>query len=266
MHPGGEAVNIDKLMIIPQRDSIEEYMRLADEYGCGFEYNDFFTPKLLDDEEELNKCIELYNKTGNKPRFSTVHGAFFDVTVFSDDPRIMEVSELRVNQSLEVAKRLGAHAVIFHTNYIPNFRVDSYMDGWVEKNVLFWSRKLKEYPELSIYIENMFDTDCELLGRLGERMKDYSNFGICFDYAHAHVFGDEKDIDIWVRTLAPYVKHIHINDNDFDKDSHLALGDGRIDWKKFKNYYQKYLKGASVLLEVTGIEKTRQSLEYIKNL
>ena len=112
----------------------------------------------------------------------------------------------------------------------------------------------------------MFDTDCKPLARLGEKMKAYPNFGICLDYAHAQTFGDEKDIDTWVKTLAPYVKHIHINDNDFDKDSHLALGDGSIDWKKFKSYYEEFLKGASVLLEVTGIEKTRQSLEYIINL
>ena len=174
-------MNIDRLMIIPQRDNIGEYMQLAEKYSCGFEYNDFFIPKLLDDREELDRRIEFYFKDGNKPGFSTVHGAFFDITIFSDDPKIREISELRVNQSLEAAKRLGAQAVIFHTNYIPNFRVDSYRDGWVEKNAAFWSRKLNEYPELSIYIENMFDTDCALLVRLGERMKAYTTFGIAFD-------------------------------------------------------------------------------------
>ena len=195
-----------------------------------------------------------------------MHGAFLDVTVFSDDPRIREVSDLRVTQSLEIAKKLNSKAVIFHTNYVPNFRLDSYMESWVEKNAEYWGNKLKENPMLDIYIENMFDMDCNMLAGLAEKMKAYSNFGVCFDYAHAHVFGDENDIDEWVKKLAPYVKHIHINDNDFTSDLHLALGDGRIDWHQFKYYYDRYLSGASVLLEVTGIEKAKKSLDYIARL
>lgn len=259
-------MKIDKLMIIPQKDNLAEYVELSREYGCGFEYNDFFLPSLLDDEEELDRRIELYNRPENKPLFSTVHGAFFDVTIFSDDPKIKEVADLRVRQSLDVAKKLGATAVIFHTNYISNFLLESYRDNWVNKNAVYWSEKLKEYPMLNIYMENMFDVDCELLAQLGERMKEYSNFGICLDYAHAHVFGEERDIDNWVRTLAPYVKHLHINDNDFARDLHLATGDGKIDWWKFKQYYEKYFTEASVLIEVTGLTKTRQSLEYLSKI
>lgn len=119
---------------------------------------------------------------------------------------------------------------------------------------------------LSIYIENMFDTDPQLLARLGEAMKEHTNFGICLDYAHAQVFGDEKELENWVVSLAPYVRHIHINDNDFTKDLHLAVGNGKINWQEFKRYYTTYFPEASVLLEVTGLEKTKQSLAYIRQL
>lgn len=256
----------DKLLIIPQKDKLEDYMRLAEEYNCGFEYNDFFLPAVLENQQLLKECISLYNRSENRPLFSTMHGAFLDVSIFSDDPRIREVSDYRVTQSLQIATELNAQAVIFHTNFVPNFRLKSYMDNWVETNVKYWTKKLEEFPTLSIYVENMFDEDCELLARLGERMCANERFGICFDYAHAHVFGDEADISLWVERLAPYVKHIHINDNDFLEDSHLALGDGSIDWESFKRYYEKYFDGASVLLEVSGLEKTGKSLEFISSL
>lgn len=259
-------MNIDRLMIIPQVDDLEKYVRLCGEYGCGFEYNDFFIPQVLDDSDETDRRIELYTRAENKPAFSTLHGAFLDISVFSDDPKIREVAELRVNQSLQAARRLGVQAVIFHTNYIPNFRQEAYRQNWVSQNAAYWSQKLKEYPELNIYIENMFDMDCTLLARLGEQMKEYSNFGICLDYAHAHVFGNEEDMEVWVKTLAPYVKHLHINDNDFITDMHLAVGDGKIDWQRFKAYYEQYLSHASVLLEVTGIEKTIQSLKAVSQI
>ena len=259
-------MKIEKLLVIPQRDNISEYMALSKEYGCGFEYNDFFLPSLLDDEEKLKNLISFYKKSDHIPEFSTVHGAFFDITVFSDDPRIKEVSDFRVRQSLDIAKELGATAVIFHTNYIPSFNLESYRNNWVLRNAAYWSEKLIEYPMLNIYIENMFDMDCALLLRLGEKLKEYPNFGICLDYAHAHVFGDERNIEDWVKRLSPYVKHIHINDNDFASDMHLAVGDGKIDWKQFKKYYKEYLGGVSVLLEVTGIEKAKKSLDFIGRL
>ena len=259
-------MEIEKLLMIPQKDRMDEFVELAGEYGCGFEYNDFFMPNFLDDSEQWNQRIEFYLKDEYRPRFSTVHGAFLDVTVFSDDARIREVSELRVNQSLETAKRLGSEAVIFHTNFVPNFELESYKSNWVERNAAFWTRKLSEYPMLNIYIENMFDTDASMLAALGERMKAQERFGICFDYAHAHVFGDEKEIDTWVKTLAPYVKHLHINDNDYFSDLHLPVGGGKIDWVQFKKYYLQYFRQASVLLEVSGIEKVKQSLTYISQI
>lgn len=259
-------MQIDKLLLVPQRQQIEEFVKLAKTYGCGFEYNDFFLPSLLDDEEELNQRIVFYSKTENRPAFSTMHGAFFDVTIFSDDPKIKEVSKYRVKQSLEIAKRLGASAVIFHTNYIPNFTAQSYRESWVDRNAAFWSKMAQEYPMLSIYMENMFDTDCRLLAKLGEKMQGCGNFGICFDYSHAQVFGDENQIGEWVETLAPFVKHLHINDHDFETDLHLALGEGKTDWQQFCKYYERYFKNASVLLEVTGIEKTRKSLDYLSRL
>lgn len=200
------------------------------------------------------------------PGYCTLHGAFLDVTVFSDDSLIARASDYRVEQSLTIAKRLGAKGVVFHTNYIANFKTDSYRDSFVKKNAVYWSEKLLKYPDIQIYMENMFDDTPELLAGLAEELKGYKNFGVCFDYAHAHVFGNPDEIGLWVRTLAPYVKHLHINDNDFRQDLHLAVGDGKIDWKLFKNYYENYFPDATVLIEVNSMEKIRKSLDFLESL
>lgn len=259
-------MQIDNLLIIPERDKLDAYIELADKYGVGFEYNDFFIPSVLDSDEELESVIKTYCSANGMPKYCTSHGAFLDVTIFSDDSRIFDASDYRVEQSLSIAERLGAKGVVFHTNYIPNFIIDSYRTGWVEKNVSYWSDKLDRHRNIDIYIENMFDTDCELLAELGERMKDREHFGICFDYAHAQVFGDENEIDVWVKKLSPYVKHMHINDNDFRQDLHLAVGTGKTDWCKFRDYYERYFSNASVLIEVRGMDKIINSLDYLSKL
>ena len=259
-------MKIDDLMIIPERNNLKSSISLAKEFDCGFEYNDFFFPNVLEDEELQKEIINLYKAENDLPSYTTLHGAFFDVTVFSDDPLIKAVSDKRVEQSISIGRMLGVKGIIFHTNYTPNFNLESYRDNWVKRNAVYWREKLTKYKDIDIYIENMFDTDYELIKRLGEELEDVDNFGICLDYAHAHVFGNQEYIESWVTNLAPYVKHIHINDNDFVSDLHLPVGTGNIDWKKFKEYYQQYFSKASVLLEVTGYEKSKQSLEFIKQL
>lgn len=257
---------MDKWLIIPDYNSIEESIKIAGEYGVGFEYNDFFMPGVLDDEDALWEKIKKYQTLQSReeyPVYCTSHGAFLDVTIFSDDAKIKDISVRRVRQSLEISKKLSMKGVVFHTNYIANFKASFYQENWLNRNEIFWREMCKEYPDVNIYIENMFDDSPELLARLAEKLKDVPNFGVCFDYAHAHVFGEEKEIDKWVEALAPYIKHVHINDNDFHEDLHLAVGDGKIDWDKFKANREKFFPDASILVEVSGEEKIRKSLNYL---
>lgn len=259
-------MKIESLLIVPDPGQIEKSVQLAQRYRCGFEYNDFYVPDFVEDDARVKERIDLYFGMGNFTCMNTMHGAFYDVTVFSDDSRIVEVSDYRVEQSLRIACRLGVKAVVFHTNYVPNFQVDYYCQNWLERNVTYWKDKLEKYSDINIYIENMFDMSPDLLVQLAEKLSIYPNFGVCFDYAHAHAFGNEQEIEVWVKTLAPYVKHIHINDNDFSHDLHLTIGEGKIDWKLFKKFYETYFPQASVLVEIKDLSAAEQSLEFIRKL
>ena len=105
-------------MIIPRIDKLDESLALAHEYGFGFEFNDFYSPKVLDDTELTESIIEKYKAAG-LPDYCTSHGDFFDVLVFSEDKYIREISRKRIIQSLETALKIGARGVVFHTNHNP---------------------------------------------------------------------------------------------------------------------------------------------------
>ena len=254
---------MSKFLIIPQLNNIDESLHLAEEYGFGFEFNDFFLPDVLDSRERVKEIASVY-KAHKLPDILTCHGDFFDVLIFSSDKLIRNISEMRVRQSIEAALEVGAEAVIFHTNHNPFFTAESYVNNWLNFNVDFWSGILAEYPNVRIYIENMCDNSPHMLAALSEKLSSFSNYGVCFDYAHASVFG--SDIEEWVTTLAPYVKHMHINDNDLKSDLHLAVGDGRIDWSLFKEHYFRYFTKASVLIETSSIDKQRRSADFLSNL
>ncbi len=252
-----------KFLVIPSYENIGESVSLADEYGMGFEYNDFMTPTVLDDAAKVGEMIKKY---AEYPRYCTMHGDFYDVLVFSSDKLIREISDKRIRQSIDTALRLGAAGVVFHTNFDPLLTAEFYTRGWLETNTAYWSGILAEFPQINIYMENMFDFSPELLEKLSKNLAKFPNYGVCLDYAHASCFGKSVPIEKWAESLAPFVKHMHINDNDLVNDLHLPVGSGKIDWVKFKKYYNEYFSECSILIETASLENQRRSAEFLKDL
>lgn len=251
-----------KLYVIPDRQQLETSLTLRKEYQVQWEYNDFFLPDVLDDTGLQRQIIDTYAKVLDDFSQDTMHGAFLDVTLHSKDSLIRQASEKRVCQSMDIAKEMGLRGVVFHTNRIMNFREEHYLQNWQEANKAFFTRVAERYPDIDIYLENMFDESYDMLAGLAESMKSVPNFAVCFDYAHALLFG--KNPGEWFRKLSPYIRHMHINDNDGSNDLHLAVGDGKTDWKAYEEVASALHVEASVLIEVKGLEKQRRSLEYMQ--
>ena len=169
-----------KFLIIPKLDELPKSLALAEEYGFGFEYNDFFIPDVMDDEKLTDEIVCRY-KSQKLPEYCTMHGAFFDVLVFSSDKKIRKISEERVVTSLDIARKIGAKGVVFHTNHNPDLTSESYIKSWLDINESFWRKVLPKYPDLEIYMENMFDRTPDMLCGIARRLADIPNFGVCFD-------------------------------------------------------------------------------------
>ena len=250
-----------QVLIIPDRNYIEDSLELASEYGVGFEYNDFFAPDVLEDEGKRQLVVQLYQNV-SLPAYCTLHGAFYDVIPFSPDSAIKEIGRCRINQSLEAAKELDAKAVVFHTGYNPCLNSEAYVEQWIETNAAYWGGMLERTPERNIYLENTFEATPELLERLSERLSKYENYGICLDYAHACL--SRTAPEEWAKRLGRFVRHVHINDNDGVSDLHLAWGDGKLDRDVFYRCYDMYFKGATVLVETGKKEAVIRSLQKLK--
>ncbi len=254
---------MNNYFIIPQIDDVDEYLRLSKEYNLGFEFDDFFTPKILSDAKMCEERINHY-KSYDLPDMLTLHGDFFDVLVFSADEEIVATSIKRIYQSMEAAKKIGAKKVIFHSNINSAIFADYYVNNWINCNERVFKEVCSKYPSITVLIENMFDWTSGPLVSLAERMVSISNFGICLDYAHA--FLSKEDVNEWCKKLSPYIKHVHINDNDGIRDLHLPLGEGKINWNEFLLIKEKFFNESSILLEVNGIENIKKSIDYIHKL
>lgn len=253
-------------LLIPEPERLEESAALAKKYHAAFEYNDFFLPEVYGNKQEVEKRIRLYQSLNRDTSKDILHGAFLDMTVHSSDSVIAEYSKQCIRQSMEIGKRLQVKGVVFHTGLLANFKQSAYVKNWLKKNEGFFRQLCAEYTDLEVYMENMFDQDPELLTAFAEKMKDVTNFGICLDYAHAALTPCSQQE--WMCACMPYIKHMHINDNNQTEDQHRPVGTGSIDWKQWKEQMKTMEKGKapSVLIEVQNLEAYEESMRFLGNL
>lgn len=253
---------MDRFYIIPDIRNMEETESFAREHGLCYEYNDFFLPTVLDDEKVIQERMEAYRRLGRDCSKDTMHGAFYDVTIFSSDRKIREISMLRMRQSMQIAYELGLRGVVFHGNYMPFLRGKSYDSNWLKYTEEAVRCLLSEYSGVEIYLENMFEDSPELLGILAERLSDAKRFGICLDYSHAALTSGA--LEPWFVRLSAFIRHMHVNDHCFEGDAHLIPGEGKTDWAEYRRLKQQYAPDATVLCEVTGIEAAKRAVDFLK--
>lgn len=252
---------MNKLYCIPSLERLGDYIAFSERYRAGFEYNDFFIPDLLDDETALQRVIKKYLDTGRDCSKDTLHGAFFDVCINSSDSKIFAVSDLRIRQSMDIARKMGLCAVIFHTNYIVNFRLRYYLNTWLDRNEEYWRKLLRDYPEQKIFIENMFDDSPQLLAELAKRMADEERFAVCLDTAHALIW--EARWNHGLRSLnrmwGMFILMIMM-----ERKIYIAVGEGCFPWETFDQWIRSFHYKPSVLVEVRSTEGLQRSVEYMK--
>ena len=251
-------------LIIPDFNNIQESLNLAKEYSAAFEYNDFFEPRVYSDEEEVKKRIAVYKNCSRDLSRDTLHGVFLDIAIASQDPFFFDYSRKKMEQSMAIAQELGVKGVVFHSGLISGLNQESYLEQWYKIQEEWIRYLLDKYSDLSIFMENTFETGPGSLTALKQRLTDCERFKLCLDYGHACL--SHTSTDAWFASVASYIGHIHLNDNDLKTDLHMMPGEGAIDFLQFKQLMEQYGVDVPILLELTGTDRQRKTLEYMSAL
>jgi sugar phosphate isomerase/epimerase len=182
------------------------------------------------------------------PRPVTIHAPFNDLNPGAGDPRIIEVTRIRLLQTLDFAERTGARLIVCHPGY-EHWRYAGNIDLWLEASLKFWPEILGRAEQLNCHIavENVFDTHYEALLRLLNSL-DHPMIGHCFDIGHWHLFSEVK-LTEWFDALAPHLKHLHLHDNTGTSDAHLPIGEGNIPFQSLWTELQQRQLAPSMTLE-----------------
>lgn len=243
--------------IIPIEESLDYF-----ESNRYIEYMEIFHDYPNRDINEENDLIELMNSYGLK---YTVHAPFIEANPASVNPSLAKASIEEINRSIDLANILDSDIVVIHPGRAIFLNDLEYMKSVYERaeESLKAIGKYADDCGVNVCIENlpklrgfMFQ-DINQLNESLERV----NLPMTLDIGHAYTAGFTVD-DVYFNNI----KHIHIHDNDGVRDSHLPLGDGIIDFKRFFEIFKKNGYDGIYNFELSSKDYVEKSIEYLKGL
>lgn len=225
------------------------------------QYNKKFTEKKIKRIKELNLDISVHcpNMRLKYPIWSFI----------TKKPQLYfkRHQAKEFGKSLLVAEKLEATHYVMHGGGFP--RGYSRFE-WLKKKEKFpevLTRDLKSFfmkakdSGVKVLLENLMPFN--IFGEISDIVYTQEKFpwtGFCLDFAHSEL---TKQTD----TLKRFdIEHVHISDNDLINDSHLAIGEGKIDiFKLFKILRDKGYK-RKIISEDQNISNAVKSVEKTKEL
>ena len=205
-----------------------EHKEIIEKYGIGIELDQFCDPRNIDGElaDETRAEIDELLKMADK---CVLHAPFSELFPAAIDPKARALAMERLQQATELAVKYGAPKLIVHSGYVPLV----FFKEWHEdRSVEFWEELMAgREDDLVITVENVMDDEPYMIRKMIERIGN-PNIRLCFDVGHAACISEVPVIE-WLETLAPYLGHIHIHNNDGTHDWHKPVFDGKIDMEEF---------------------------------
>jgi sugar phosphate isomerase/epimerase len=216
------------------------------------------------DQYDLEQSRRVASELHGQDLSINLHGPFMDLSPGSPDPSIRKLTRQRFDRMIRLAAIYKAERVIFHAGY-ERRRYGYMQEQWAEtagETFLGLWRGLEQEGSILI-LENVFEEGPEdLLPLLGA----LKTAGFCLDTGHQAAFSSTPQ-DRWIETLWPYLRQLHLHDNRGEKDEHLAMGQGEIDFQSlFKDLRLKMEKPPAITLEPHRESDLWPSVEYLEKV
>ena len=192
----------------------------------------------------------------------TLHGPFYDLAPGAMDKKILRTTRERLRQVFDLIPVFKPMSIVCHTGYDKN-RYHEVEKEWLETAIETWTPLVDDIRGTGtiLVIENVFEKTPEMLFRLMKRL-DSTTVGFCFDVGHLYVFS-ETSIEVWLKSLGPFLKQLHLHDNDGTWDDHWAIGTGKIDFEILFRFLEENRLRPVITLEPHQEEWIWQSLEAL---
>ncbi|MBO4797999.1 MAG: sugar phosphate isomerase/epimerase [Candidatus Methanomethylophilaceae archaeon] len=176
----------------------------------------------------------------------SVHAPIFNINLSATSELIRKASLEETLRTMRAASGLGIKTVTIHPGSfsIPVPELDEQALRLSRESLEIIDKEAAEYGIIAA-VENMpLDHIPPLIGVYAEQLEkllEGTDLSVCFDIGHAHTAG-QTDAMI---ALSDRIANVHIHDNLGDRDSHMTVGDGNIDFRRIvrglSGYSGKYI-------------------------
>lgn len=193
-----------------------------------------------------------------------VHAPICDWNIAAMSDRLREASLQETFDVLDAAAELGAEVVTVHPG-LSSMAVPGLEDRAVAraKDAVRRISKRADDAGVVVGIENM-PSPPFFLGRTASQLAeivDGTDLGVTFDIGHANT---TEQIDAVIDLLGDRFVNIHIHDNDGSRDSHLAIGEGSIDFDRVVRRLSGYR--GNWIIESKSLDSALRSLPRLEEL
>ena len=189
---------------------------------------------------------------------------FVSIADLTESIRKASLSEMQ--SSLEVAAELGALKVVLHPGHIGGLGI-FVKDLALTRGMDSLTAIIAEADRLglSVCLENMFPRFQTFFEppHFTEILKQFRDLKLTIDTGHANI-GNPDDFRIleFVRKFGHRLGHVHLSDNLGQRDDHLPLGKGTIDFEIFAQALKQSGYNDTITLEI--FSEDRRQLQSSK--
>lgn len=161
----------------------------------------------------------------------SAHAPMSDVNIGSLNPRVRMAGVDELIKGLEAANRMGMDTYTFHPGFwspIGTLAKEKVYEA--VRSSLICIDEAAEDLGVKAAMENMPDHPFAMCKRPDELfyLLEGTGIGVCFDVGHANVCGS---LDLFLDHSNRY-SNVHLHDNRGERDEHLPIGDGEIDFSR----------------------------------
>ncbi len=235
-------------LILENRMNVEVGFSAADLEGCS--------------TRDVCAVLGRIRRTGAGISF---HGPFWDLISGSVDPEIRKVTASRLGSLFELVEAVMPRQVVLHTGFDPRHHL-GHRGVWIENCLSTFEPFVRRAEQLdcTLVLENVFEEGPELHLELLERMNS-ARLGFCLDLGHQHSFS-QTSLDKWLEAIWPYLKEVHLHDNDSSSDAHLPVGAGTIDFDRLFGFLKEKRISPLLTVEPHTVEHLYETLAGLSRL
>jgi sugar phosphate isomerase/epimerase len=196
----------------------------------------------------------------------TLHAPFVDLSAGSTDPAIRAVTRRRFEDILRLVPVFRPRTVVAHAGYDWR-RYEYFRNTWMDNSVAFWTEVAQGLNRAGsrLMLENVYEHGPGEIRELFERLQP-CKVGWCLDCGHLTAFG-RAPLEEWLNVLGPFIGQLHLHDNHGEKDDHLPLGQGLIDFRRLFAYLKsERLRPPVMTLEIHRTNDLKTSVACLERL